>query len=319
MEMSKPPALQTGDKIGIVTPSMHIINEQAVENGIATLQELGFRVETGSTIYSKYRNSSAVAEDRASEIMKFFTDPETKAIVCLIGGDTAAQLLKLLDYETIKENPKIFSGMSDIGHLNLALLSQASLVTIYGPDLTFGFGAFGADTNNPVTKYNVDLFLKCCTQPEPPGKLPAFTQWECWRPGKAKGRLIGGYLGAITSLYRTRYWPSIENSILYWEAFETQPHEIERQFTILEADGIFEKVTGMLVGKLTGCEEKDYEGMLPDIKELILEITKEYGFPIIGNADFGHAGTFMPMPEGISAEIDAESLTIELIEPVVNI
>ena len=74
----------------------------------------------------------------------------------------------------------------------------------------------------------------------------------------------------------------------------------------------------MVVGKLVGCEEKDYEGMLPNIKDLILEITKEYGFPIIGNADFGHAGTFMSMPEGILTEIDAEQLSLELVEPVVK-
>jgi muramoyltetrapeptide carboxypeptidase len=318
MELVKPYALQTGDKIGIVAPSMHIVDEQAVENGIVTLQELGFRVELGPTVRSKYRNSTAVPEDRTREIMDFFIDPETKAIICLIGGDTASQILKLLDYKTIRNNPKIFSGMSDIAHLNLALLARAGLVTIYGPDLTFGFGAFGADRNNPMTRYNVDLFLKCCMGPEPPGKMPAFTQWECWRPGRARGRLLGGYFGAITSLYRTRYWPSMENSILFWEALWTQPHEIARQFTIAEADGMFEKVTGMVVGKLVGCEEKDYEGLLPDIKELILKITKEYGFPIIGNADFGHAGSFMPIPEGILAGIDAEQLSLELVEPVVK-
>jgi len=293
---------------------MHIIDEQAVAEGIATLQGLGFRVELGPTVRSKFRNSSAVAEDRAREMMKFFTDPDTKAIICLIGGDTAVQLLKLLDYETIRNNPKLFSGMSDIGHLSLALLSRASLVTIYGLDLTFGFGY----PNNPASRYHIDLFLKCCTQPEPVGNMPAFTQWECWRPGKARGRLIGGYLGAISLLYRTSYWPQAEDNILFWEALQTQPHEIERQFTVAESEGMFEKVTGMIVGKLVGCEEKDYEGMLPDIKEILLEITKEYGFPIIGNADFGHGGIFMPMPEGILAEINAEQLSIELVEPVVR-
>jgi len=141
MELVKPYALHTGDKIGIVAPSMHIVDEQAVENGIATLQELGFRVELGPTVKSKYRNSTAVPEDRTKEIMDFFIDPETKAIICLIGGDTASQILKLLDYKTIRNNPKIFSGMSDIGHLNLAFLARAGLVSIYGPDLTFGFGA----------------------------------------------------------------------------------------------------------------------------------------------------------------------------------
>jgi len=315
MEFIKPLALQTGDKIGIVAPSMHIIDEQAVANGITTLQGLGFRVEMGPTVHSRYRNTTALPEDRAREIMEFFIDPDTKAIICLIGGDTAAQLLKLLDYETIKNNPKLFSGMSDIGHLNLAFLSRANMVSIYGLDLTFGFGA---DRNNPVTRYNIDLFLKCCMGQEPPGKLPAFTQWECWRPGKARGQLTGGYFGAITRLYRTSYWPSMENSILFWEAFQTQPHEIERQFAIAEAEGIFDTVAGMVVGKLVDCEEKDYEGLLPDIRELIFEITKNYGFPIIGNADFGHSGICMPMPEGILAEIDAEQLSVELIEPVVR-
>jgi muramoyltetrapeptide carboxypeptidase len=314
MELVKPLALRTGDKIGIVAPSMHSIDDEAVQNGVTTLQELGFRLEMGPTVHSKYRNNTALADDRAREMMKFFTDPDTKAIICLIGGDTAVQLLKLLDYETIRNNPKLFSGMSDIGHLNLALLSRASLVTIYGPDLTFGFGY----PNNPATRYNIDLFLRCCTRPEPPGKMPAFTQWECWRPGKARGRLIGGYFGAISLLYRTSYWPSLENTILFWEALETQPHEIERQFTIAEAEGMFENVTGMVVGKLVGCEEKDYEGMLPDIKEILFEITKDYGFPIIANADFGHGGSFMAMPEGILTEIDAEELSIELVEPVVR-
>ncbi|MGD0781126.1 MAG: LD-carboxypeptidase, partial [Dehalococcoidales bacterium] len=116
-----------GDKIGIVAPSMHIIDEEAVKNGISTLRELGFNVEVGPTVYSKYRNTTAVPSDRVREIMDFFTDSETKAIICLIGGDTVVQLLKLLDYETIQNNPKIFSGMSDIGHLSLAFLSKANL------------------------------------------------------------------------------------------------------------------------------------------------------------------------------------------------
>ena len=52
MDLVKPYALRTGDKIGIVAPSMHIVNAQAVTNGIATLQELGFHVEMGSTVHS---------------------------------------------------------------------------------------------------------------------------------------------------------------------------------------------------------------------------------------------------------------------------
>ncbi len=77
-------------------------------------------------------------------------------------------------------------------------------------------------------------------------------------------------------------------------------------------------VAGMVVGKLVDCEEKDHQGRLPDVRTLILEITKNYGFPIIGSADFGHNAMFMPMPEGILAEIDSKQLSIELIETVVK-
>ena len=315
MELVKPYALQTGDKIGIVAPSMHIIDEVAVEKGITTLQELGFRVNIGPTVYTKYRNTTAVPQDRAKEIMEYFLDPETKAIICLIGGDTASQILKLLDYQIIKNNPKIFSGMSDIGHLSLAFLARANMVSIYGLDLTFGFGN---SSDEQVTKYNLDLFDRCCTEKEPLGQIPAFSRWECWRPGKAIGRLVGGYLEAVTGLYQTSYWPVLDNIILFWEAFETQPHDIERQFAIAEADGFFNNVAGMIIGKLVGCEERDYEEVLPDIKDLILECTSNYNIPIIANVDFGHDITSIPMPEGILTQINSEKLSIELIEPVVR-
>ena len=315
MEIVKPFALKPGDKIGIVAPSMHITDERAVENGISALQGLGFRVELGPTVRSNYRNSTAPPQDRAGEIMTFFADPETKAIISLVGGDASSQILKLLDYQLINQNPKIFCGMSDIAHLHLAFLAKAGMISLYGPDLTYGFGA---DKEDPATKYNIDLFLRCCTRVEPMGKIPAYTQWECWRPGKAMGRLVGGYLQAVTGLYQTRYWPSVGKTILFWETLETQPHDIERQLTIAEANGLFDEVTGMVVGKLVNCEEKDYAGLLPGIQEIVLELTKDCRFPIIANADFGHDFTDMPMPEGLLAKMDAEALSLEFIEPMVR-
>ncbi|MEE8353858.1 MAG: LD-carboxypeptidase [Dehalococcoidales bacterium] len=314
MAIAKPRALRTGDKIAITAPSMHIVDEEAVRRGVDRLQGLGFRVQMGATVRSKYRNTTAPPEERAQEIADFFADPEVGAIVCLIGGDTAPQLLRLLDYKTIGENPKIFTGMSDICHLHLAFLSRANVMSLHGPDLTFGFGG---DSDDAATRYNIDLFMKCCTQKEALGVLPAHTQWECWRPGRAQGRLVGGFLGAVTGLYGTRYWPSFERVILFWEAAWMQPHLIERELTIAEADGFFDNVAGMVIGKLVDCEEREYAGLLPGVREIVLEITKRHGFPIVANADFGHDLTNMPLPEGLLAGMDAEDLSLELMEPMV--
>lgn len=314
MNIIKPVALKNGDKIGIAAPSMHIVDEKAVARGIKTLKELGFKIKIGPTVYSKYRNTTGIPVDRTKEIISFFNDPEIKAIICLIGGDTVAQLLRLIDYKIINKNPKIFSGMSDISHLHLAFLSKANIISLHGLDLTFGFGGL---EDNPATKYNIDLFMKCCTQTEPLGTLPALTKWECWRAGNAQGRLVGGLLRAVINLYRTQYWPSCDKFILFWEAYNMQPHVIERELTILEADGCFDNVVGMIIGKLGNCEEREYKGLLPNIREIVLEITNHYNIPIIANADFGHDDTNMPMPEGILARMDAEKLLLELIEPMV--
>lgn len=314
MSISRPKVLRRGDKIAITAPSMHIVDEEAVRRGVDRLQGLGFSVQMGATVRSKYRNTTAPPEERAQEITDFFADPEVGAIVCLIGGDTAPQLLRLLDYKTIGENPKIFTGMSDICHLHLAFLSRANVISLHGPDLTFGFGGHDDDG---ATSYNIDLFMKCCTQKEALGVLPAHTQWECWRPGRAQGRLVGGYLGAVTGLYGTRYWPSLGSVILFWETVGTQPNVIERELTIAEADGFFDNVTGMVVGKLVDCEEQDYEGLLPSVKDMVLDITKRHGFPIVANADFGHDATNMPLPEGLLAGMDAEGPSVELLEPMV--
>jgi muramoyltetrapeptide carboxypeptidase len=84
-----------------------------------------------------------------------------------------------------------------------------------------------------------------------------------------------------------------------------------------EPGGFFDNVTGMIVGKLVDCEEKEYAGLLPDLKETVLDITRNYNFPIIAGADFGHDITNMPMPEGLLARMDAADLSIELIESMV--
>jgi muramoyltetrapeptide carboxypeptidase len=314
MTIIRPKALKEGDKIGIVAPSMHVIDEDAVQQGIKKIKDLNFDVEYGENVFQKYRNTTATPKERAKEVMDFFERRDIKGIVCLIGGDSVVQLLRLIDYRIIRDNPKVFCGMSDITHLHLAFLTRANMMSLHGPDLTFGFGA---SENKDALNYNVDLFMRCCTVQNAIGKMPAFGEWECWRPGFAEGRLVGGWIGAVAGLAGTKYWPSIDNIILFWEAFGKEPHDIERTFELLKANDFFDKVRGMIVGKLVECEEKTYENLMPSIKELVLEITSNYNIPIIGNVDFGHDLTNMPIPLGMLSRIDSNSSIIEFLEPYV--
>lgn len=315
MDFVLPRALKRADTIGIVAPSMHIVDEHSVTRGISFIEEMGFRVELGRTVRSRYGNTTGPAEMRADELNAFFERPDIAAIVCLIGGSTAAHLLNLIDYRVVQRCPKIFSGMSDITHLHLAFLSKARLFSLHGIDLTFGFGA---PRDDPAFSYNTELFLKCCMSPEPLGEIPALTTWECWREGCAEGRLVGGFLSAISNLACSRYWPRLDPTLLFWETTNSDLDDLQIRLAGMEANGVFKNVTGMLVGKLLPFQDSETERLSSDIKGTVLEATRNYDFPIVANADFGHGSMNMPLPEGLLARMDAGSLRLELLEPMVR-
>jgi muramoyltetrapeptide carboxypeptidase len=314
-ELSKPLRLSQGDSIAITAPAMYNPDNDQLLRGIKTIESFGFKVVIGKTVNSKFQNTTGTAEFRTKEIEHFFENSDIKAIVCLIGGDASFQLLNSINYNVIKANPKIFTGMSDITHLHLAFLSKANLMSFHGLDLFWGFGA---EDDDPAKKYNIDLFLKCCMNPEPLGYIPQFTQWETWRKGVAAGSIIGGWFGAISTMRNTIYYPIASEYIFFTEFVDIEPHDVQRELQIMKATGFFDHIKGILVGQIIDCEEKTYPGEIPSIKEMIISATEEYNIPIIGNVDFGHGITNIPMPEGIRIEMDATNVAMKMLEPFVR-
>ncbi|MCL2336339.1 MAG: LD-carboxypeptidase [Firmicutes bacterium] len=315
LALSKPLRLSPGDSIAITAPAMYVPDNEQLHRGIKTIEALGFKAVVGETVNSKYQNTTGTAEFRAREIERFFADPSIKAIVCLFGGDASFQLLKTIDYNLIKANPKIFSGMSDITHLHLAFVTQANLMSFHGIDLCWGFGV---EDDQPAKKYNLDLFMQCCMNPEPLGLVPQFTPWETWRKGTATGSIIGGWFGAVSTMRNTIYYPNLSEYILFTEFIGAEPHNVQRDLQVMEANGFFEQVKGILIGQIIDCEEQYYPGEVPEIKEMILAATAEYNIPVIGNVDFGHGATNIPMPEGIKVEMDATNASLKILEPFVR-
>ncbi len=312
----KPDRLRSGDGLGIVAPALPIYDERTYARGVGILQEMGFRVEAGPNVRVRPENERPPAEDRAAEIMTMFRRPDIKAIVCLAGGGGSADLLGLLDYETIRKHPTLFVGQSDITHLHMAILSQAGIITLHGMELMAGFGA---DVGHPAFAYNVELFRRCCMSAEALGTLPQRTPWECWRSGTAQGRLVGGFSAFVAEHAMRQYWPSFDQIILFLEAVALNAGQISERFRALEEQRFFRNVAGMVVGKLVGPPtEKEAEALKADTRDQLLEITDPYGFPIIGNTDFGHDGSFMPLPEGLLASLDAEALELKLLEAMVR-
>ena len=83
---------------------------------------------------------------------------------------------------------------------------------------------------------------------------------------------------------------------------------------MLRLEGVLDRIAGMVVGT---TEVELAEG--PDtLREVVLDVLGERDIPVLGNVDVGHHGPNVPMPLGIRAEVDADAVTLSLLEPVVT-
>ncbi len=159
------------------------------------------------------------------------------------------------------------------------------------------------------------------TQNKPLGKYRPLTQWECWREGETEGILIGGNLHLFNHLCGTEYFPSLNifnNAILFWEEEAVTLYNIARSLYQLKYWGILGRIRGMIIGKITAIKQSAQKEITdPSPKELVLDILKDYDFPILAGVDFGHYTVNLPMPVGLKARYNSEKLSLELLESAV--
>ena len=313
MKLLKPPRLAEGDTIGVIAPSHPVLPfQEKYDLGIENLKKLGFKIKEGKTVKLQHMGYMAGTDvQRAEDINVMFADEEVSAIICALGGSVAVRTLRLLDYDVIRSNPKIFSGMSNITTFHVAFLAKTGLTGLHQTDVVFGFGA---DMKSAEAKYETDLFFRITEKAEPMGLLPPFTEWKVWREGKAEGRLFGGSINSAETLLGTPYYPNLdEDVIFFWESIGQPLDELDAKLVHFRETGLFDKTKGMLIGKFrqetqdtsssVGQKIKD---MTDEIKELVMDITAGYDFPIIAGLDFGHYTPNLPLPLGVKASMDTD-------------
>jgi muramoyltetrapeptide carboxypeptidase len=139
VKLTKPKTLQRGDTIGVVVPAGPVDRER-IDRALERLRQRGFRTKTYGDIYRRTGYLAGDDATRAAELTTAFADPETAAVWCARGGYGVVRLLKRLDFEVVRANPKVFVGFSDITALHLAFQQRAGLLTFHGPNLQDGFG-----------------------------------------------------------------------------------------------------------------------------------------------------------------------------------
>lgn len=298
-----PNKLNRGDLIGVIAPSRPFSNYQSdFDNGIKYLKNLGYKIELSQNIHERFYYSAGTAKQRVDDLNSMFANKEIKAIICAIGGISSNQLLPYLNYDLIKKNPKIFIGYSDITTLLLAIYNKTGLITYHGPDV--------CDISNQNTQA-IDNLLNIISQKQTtyPKEMTVIKE------GRGKGKLIGGNILISNALLGTEYSPEYNNAIWFWEAVNEPPAKLDFLLNQFKLSGNLDKISGMVIGYLSECTDKKYPQDNRPIEEIILDLTKEYDFPIIKANYFGHdIKNFYTFPIGIEATLDTNLKQLQILE-----
>lgn len=296
--------LNKGDTIGIVSPSAPITDElkEQFNNGLKVLENMGFNILLSKNVFSNSLGYSASINEKLEDLHEMFKNKDVKAIICSQGGQNSNTILPYLDYELIKNNPKIIFGISDATALLNAIYTKTKIITYHQNDLIWGMGI---EANKDEME---DFKLRLVDGQK--GEIKHFTDsWKCLRKGICEGTLVGGNLSTLIKILNTEYCPDFKDSILFLEEFaeESPLDEVDSKINILKQQGIFEQIKGLWIGYYENDTKKfKYE-------DVVMNNVKEYKFPILKCNDFGHNCSNVVIPIGARARLIADKCKVELL------
>ena len=313
----KPPRLKPGDTLGLIAPGSYI-SEDELKDSKENLEKLGYKVFYNDRILSKTGYLAGTDESRAEEVNSMFADKKVNGIICARGGYGCSRILPLLDYELIKNNPKIIIGYSDITALLNAIYSETGLVTFHGPVGISSFNEFSVTYFNEVLVHpEKDLVLISAKGEDEKDNNGIKTIVS----GKAVGELVGGNLSVLNSLIGTKYDFNGEGKIIFLEEIGEEPYRIDRMLTQLIQSGKFDKAAGIAMGVFKDCEPKEKDPSFStsfSLMEVLFDRLSNLKIPVIYGMSFGHIKNKFTLPVGIKAELDTINQTITLLENSVN-
>ena len=316
-----PEKLKKDDEIRVIAPSrsMKILRKDCIELATKRLEEEGFKVTFAEHVMDSFDDeyNCAKIEDRVKDLEAAFRDKNVKAILTVIGGYNSNQLLQYINYDVIKENPKILCGYSDITILLDSIYAKTGLITYYGPH----FSSFGMRNG---FDYTLEYFRKMFMNSEDKIDIQPAEKWsnDSWfkeqekrtfiqnegylviNEGEAEGEIVGGNLCTLNLLQGTEYMPDLENKILFLEddGLVGKAFLMEFDRDLQSLLHTIKKVQGIVIGRA----EKNCEMTEDKWIKLIKNKIELNGIPVIANVDFGHTTPIFTFPIGGYAKIVAK-------------
>lgn len=302
-----PPALKSGDTIGIVTLGSPL-NRNIIDERITYVRSLGYNVVLGTQVYTSTGFVAGTDQQRASDLMTMFQNKNVKAILPVRGGVGVSGILPYLDFTVIKANPKIVSGYSDITVLLNVLYQYANLITFQSLLLidfistapVYNFNQFNAATATITPTRQIQ---------NPPG-MPLVSRVK----GDVSGILVGGNLTSFVGTLGTPYEIDTTGKILLIEDVHESMTTIYRYISHLKLAGKLSDCAGIIMGECTGCTA-DYGVSYED---LINYVMVPLGKPLMTNLASAHGTYKAAMPIGARVNLNTNNNTLTVLEPTVS-
>ncbi len=315
----KPQHLQPGDTVALISSASRVPEDQQIQFAAERMQALGLKVKYGKYIFNREGYFAGTDAERAADVNAMFKDPSVKAIIELRGGWGSDRILPYLDYRTIKENPKIIMGFSDITALLLAIHTKTGLVTFHGPVGIEPWPAFTTQYVKSVLFNGDKAIFQNPADPED-DLIQTQNRIQTITSGKATGRLLGGNLTVLTSMAGSNYLPQWHGAILFVEDVDESVYQIDRMLTQLKLAGVLDHIAGFIFGQCTDCTVGD--GTTSYGSLTLMQVLKQHiqplHIPAYYGAMIGHTAKNFTLPEGTQVQMDADKGTITMLEPAVR-
>ena len=287
MNLIKLKKLEKGDTISIIAPSGGVESDENLLRATAYLKSLGYNVKWGKNVLKTNKYLAGTDNERLEDLHNAFKDKGINAIIALRGGYGAIRLINKIDYNLIKQNPKIFAGYSDITGLSAMLLKHSGLITYSAPMINGDFGIKSKD------KFTIDNFFKTVATTEKQ-EIKAQT---ILKEGKASGITFGGNLATLVSLCGLDFIPN-QKFIFFAEDLNEPVYKLDKMFTqLLNIEEFRKNISGIIFGEFLDIDNDEW------LNSLQKEIVQELKVPAISGLKITHAREKLTIPIGIESAI----------------
>lgn len=302
--LRKPPRLRAGDTVMLIAPGSPPNSEDVVDKGVQRLSEAGFIVKVGT--YARETNGFIAGLDsqRLADLNEAISSDSIRAIFCLRGGYGSGRIVHAAPFHELTRHPKIFVGSSDLTAILYGFALDGQIVSFHGPTVQSL-----VDDACPDFTWN-SLVQTLTGDSASLGSIlrdyQSTNSIEALTPGVATGRLVGGNISILLSMLGTRFFPALDESIVFLEDVGQTPFRVDRDLTHLLNLGAFQHVKGFALGIFERCEYKPSDAANKQtLRDVLIDRLTPLGKPIVYGLPFGHNSHNATLPVGGLCTLDA--------------